>query len=174
VVTPLQTSIYVILKMSTQNLENLKLDSTDLKILSLLMEDAFLPYSKIGELVFVSGATVHVRMKKMEDMGIVKGAQLVVNPSKLGWDISAFLGIYLDKSSLYDEVANDLERIPEVVSINYTTGIYSIFAKIVCRDTEHLRIVLHDKIQKVAGIQRTETFISLDERTARSLPLMAK
>lgn len=149
----------------------LEIDTTDLKILSLLMENAGLPYTEIGKRVFVSGGTVHVRMKKMEQMGIVKGSQLLIDPAKLGWDISAFLGVYLDKSSLYEEVAADLEKIPEVVNIHYTTGIYSIFAKIVCRDTGHLREVLHDKIQKVKGIQRTETFISLDERINRSIPL---
>jgi Lrp/AsnC family transcriptional regulator, regulator for asnA, asnC and gidA len=151
--------------------KNLEIDNTDLKILSLLMENAGLPYTEIGKRVFVSGGTVHVRMKKMEQMGIVKGSQLLIDPARLGWDISAFLGIYLDKSSLYEEVAEDLEKIPEVVNIHYTTGIYSIFAKIVCRDTGHLREVLHDKIQKVKGIQRTETFISLDERINRSIPL---
>ncbi|HEV7349831.1 Lrp/AsnC ligand binding domain-containing protein [Telluribacter sp.] len=151
--------------------KNLEIDNTDLRILALLMENAGLPYTEIGKRVFVSGGTVHVRMKKMEQMGIVKGSQLIIDPAKLGWDISAFLGIYLDKSSLYEEVAEQLERIPEVVNIHYTTGIYSIFAKIVCRDTEHLREVLHDKIQRVQGIQRTETFISLDERINRSIPL---
>ena len=158
--------------MTTQNSEIEKIDATDLKILSLLIENANMPYTEIGKRVFVSGGTVHVRMDKLEKMGVVKGAQLIVNPAKLGWDISAFLGVYLDKSSLYDDVAADLELIPEVVSIHYTTGIYSIFAKIICRDTEHLRQVLHDKIQKVAGIQRTETFISLEERINRSIPLL--
>ena len=147
------------------------IDSTDLRILSLLIENAALPYTEIGKRVFVSGGTVHVRMKKLEQMGIVKGSQLVIDPAKLGWDISAFLGIYLDKSSLYEQVATELESIPEVVNIHYTTGIYSIFIKIVCRDTGHLREILHDKIQKVNGIQRTETFISLEERINRSIPL---
>ena len=147
------------------------IDSTDLRILSLLIENAALPYTEIGKRVFVSGGTVHVRMKKLEQMGIVKGSQLIIDPAKLGWVISAFLGIYLDKSSLYDQVATALEGIPEVVNIHYTTGIYSIFIKIVCRDTGHLREILHDKIQKVSGIQRTETFISLEERINRSIPL---
>ncbi len=150
--------------------KNTEIDSIDLKILTLLMEDANMPYTEIGKRIQVSGGTVHVRMKKMEQFGIVKGSQLIIDYSKLGWDISAFLGIYLDKSSLYDEVATQLLEIPEVVNINYTTGNYSIFAKIICRDTQHLREVLHDKIQKVQGIQRTETFISLEERLNRPIP----
>ena len=147
-----------------------EIDNVDLKILSLLMQDATMAYTEIGKRIFVSGGTVHVRMKKMEEMGIVRGSQLIIDHTKLGWDISAFLGIYLDKSSLYEEVAGQLITIPEVVNIHYTTGIYSIFAKIVCRDTTHLREVLHDKIQKVVGIQRTETFISLEESVNRPVP----
>ena len=135
------------------------------------MANANLPYTEIGQRLDVSGGTVHVRMKKMESLGIVKGAQLLIDYSKIGWDISAFLGIYLDKSSLYEDVAKQLEAIPEVVNIHYTTGIYSIFAKIICRDTQHLREVLHDKIQRVTGIQRTETFISLEESLIRNTPL---
>lgn len=150
--------------------KNLEIDNVDLKILNLLMQDATMPYTEIGKRIFVSGGTVHVRMKKLEQMGVVKGSTLTIDHTRLGWDISAFLGIYLDKSSLYDDVAAQLEKIPEIVSINYTTGNYSIFARIVCRDTLHLRDVLHDKIQKVAGIQRTETFISLEERFNRPVP----
>ncbi len=148
-----------------------ELDPLDYKILEILVKDANLPYTEIGTRLDVSGGTVHVRMKKMESMGIVKGAQLLIDYSKIGWDITAFLGIYLDKSSLYEDVAKQLDQIPEVVNIHYTTGIYSIFAKIICRDTQHLREVLHDKIQRVTGIQRTETFISLEESLIRNTPL---
>ena len=151
--------------------KKIDLDPLDYKILEILVANANLPYTEIGSRLDVSGGTVHVRMKKMETLGIVKGAQLLIDYSKIGWDISAFLGIYLDKSSLYEDVAIQLEAIPEVVNIHYTTGIYSIFAKIICRDTQHLREVLHDKIQRVKGIQRTETFISLEESLIRNTPL---
>ena len=143
--------------------KNSQIDNTDLKILSLLTQDANMPYTEIADKVNVSSGTVHVRMRKMTDLGIVTGAQITINYAKLGWDVTAFLGIYLDKSSLYDEVVQKLAQIAEVVSLNYTTGAYSIFAKILCKDTNHLREVLNDKIQKVGGIQRTETFISLEE-----------
>jgi len=150
---------------------NLEIDATDMKILALLMDDATLPYTEIAKKVNVSGGTVHVRMKKLQELGIVKGAQLNINYSKLGYDITAFLGIYLEKSSFYDQAAKDLQNIPEVVNVHYTTGNYSMFIKIICRDTRHLREVLHDKIQKVAGIQRTETIISLEESLNRNIDI---
>ena len=99
----------------------------------------------------------------MEELGIVLGSSLTLDYHKLGYDVSAFLGVYLDKSALYDAVVEQLKQIPEVVSANYTTGTYGLLCKIVCKDTNHLRDVLQDKIQKIAGIQRTETFISLEE-----------
>jgi Lrp/AsnC family transcriptional regulator for asnA, asnC and gidA len=102
-------------------------------------------------------------------MGVVKGTKLQVNLKLVGYDVIAFIGIYLEKSSLYDSVAKDLKRIPEIVRINYTTGNYSIFAEVVCKDIQQLRRVLHDELQKVKGIERTETFISLDETLTRSI-----
>jgi len=146
-----------------------KVDDLDLQILSILTHDADKSYKEIGEKLFVSGGTVHVRIKKMREMGVIKNTQIVVDYEKLGYDIVAFLGIYLDKSSLYDEVAEGLLSVPEVVAAHYTTGAYSIFAKIICKDTNHLRDVLHDKIQNIGGIQRTETFISLVESVERPL-----
>ena len=153
--------------------KNYEIDNVDLKILSLLLKDAKSPYTEVAKKVFVSGGTVHVRMKKLEEMGIVKGATLDIDYAKLGYDVQAFLGIYLQKSSLYDEVSSQLAAIPEIVSINYTTGAYSIFAKVICKDTQHLRTVLHDKIQKIDGIERTETFISLDESLNRPVQLLS-
>lgn len=148
-------------------METLQLDNVDLKILDLLSYDAYKPYTEIAQEVHVSAPTVHVRMRKMEQAGVVKGAHLSIDYSKLGYDVQAFIGIYLKESQLYDHVIEQLHTIPEIVSANYTTGNYSIFAKILCKDTQHLMRVLHDKVQKVTGIERTETFISLQESIQR-------
>jgi len=149
----------------------MQLDDLDRNILAILMKNASIPYTEIAKQLHVSGGTVHVRMNKLEDKGIVIGSSLRIDHTKLGYDISAFLGIYLNKSSLYEEVVKELIAIPEIVNAHYTTGNYSIFAKIVCQDTNHLRQVLHDKIQQIRGIQRTETFISLEESINRPLDI---
>ncbi len=150
-----------------------QLDSLDRNILSLLVENANTPYTEIGKKLFVSGGTIHVRMRKLKELGIVKGANLEIDYSKLGYDISAFLGIYLDKSALYKSVIKSLSEIPEIINAHYTTGNYSIFARIICKDTQHLRTVLYDKIQSIEGIQRTETFISLEENIRRPLKMVS-
>jgi Lrp/AsnC family transcriptional regulator, regulator for asnA, asnC and gidA len=149
--------------------KNFDIDNVDLKILSLLAEDAKMPYTEVAKKVFVSGGTVHVRMRKMEEMGIVQGTTLNMDYSKMGYDITAFLGIYLEKSSLYDTVIQNLQDISEIVKIHYTTGNYNIFVKMHCKDTKHLKDVLHDKIQTIEGIERTETIISLEESLNRHI-----
>ncbi len=146
-------------------------DKTDLKILEILTQDAKKPYTEVAKKAFVSPGTVHVRMNKMEEAGIIEKITLRLNYAKLGYDITAFIGIYLEKSALYDQVLNKLKNIPEITSIHYTTGNYSMFVKIHCRDTNHLKEVLHDKMQQVEGIDRTETMISLEESLDRSLNL---
>lgn len=144
------------------------IDKLDHQILSILMRNVKIPYTEIAKKLQVSGGTIHVRMKKLEESGIVNGYHLSVNPEKLGYDITAFLGIYLDKSSHYTSAIAGLNKINEIVSAHYTTGLYNIFTKVICRDTNHLRDVLH-AIQEIPGIQRTETFISLEAGIERNL-----
>lgn len=145
------------------------IDKLDRSILRILMEDARTPYLEIARSCNVSGATVHLRIQKLEKLGLIRGSRLVVDPSKLGIGICAFLGIYLSRGSHYKEVVEQIKAIPEIVECHYTTGIYSIFAKIYCRDTVHLREVLNDKIQAIEAVERTETLISLEETFERQI-----
>ncbi len=147
----------------------LNLDKLDFQIIQEMMENAEISYADLGKKLFVSGGTIHVRIKKLEEQKVVKGRKLSVDLKSLGYDVIAFIGIYLEKSSLYDSVAKELKKIPEIVRLNYTTGNYSMFAEIVCKDIQQLRHVLHDKLQNIKGIERTETFISLDESYSRNV-----
>ena len=148
------------------------LDKLDLQIIQAMMQDAEISYADLGKQFFVSGGTIHVRIKKLEELGIVQGKRLAVDLKVLGYDIIAFIGIYLEKSSMYDTVALALKNIPQVVRVNYTTGNYSMFVEIVCKDIQQLRFVLHDELQKIKGIERTETLISLEESFSRNVKIV--
>ena len=148
-----------------------KLDNIDKGILEILMKNAKIPYTEIAKKLIVSTGTIHVRMKKMENYGIVKKIKLEINHEKIGYDLTSFLGIYLEKGSNYNYVINELDKIKEVVEAHYTTGIYSIFAKIICKNTKHMREILNDKIQQITGIQRTETIISLEQSIDKRISL---
>lgn len=149
-----------------------ELDDLDRKILALLMENSRRPYTELGAKLFVSGGTIHVRMNKLIAAGIVTGQTLTVDVTKLGYDVTAFLGVYLKSSSEYGPATAYLKEIQEITSAHYLTGVYSIFLKVVCRDTDHLRAVLA-KIQAYQGIQRTETFISLEESINRPVQVLS-
>lgn len=151
--------------------KKIELDELDHQILALLMEDAKRPYTDLAEQLYVSGGTIHVRMNKLREAGVVRGESLVVNHNLLGYDITSFLGVYLQKSSMYNDVSQQFEAIREIVSAHYTTGVYSVFIKVVCRDTDHLRKTLA-AIQAIDGVQRTETFISLEAAIDRPLQLL--
>lgn len=148
------------------------LDKLDLQIIQTMMLDGEISYADIGKQLFVSGGTIHVRIKKLEELGIVQGKILAVDLKALGYDVIAFIGVYLEKSSMYDAVALALKNIPQIVRLNYTTGNYSMFAEIVCKDIQQLRYVLHDELQKIKGIERTETFISLEESFSRNVTII--
>ena len=147
----------------------LLLDRLDIQIIQEMMNDAEISYADLGKKLFVSGGTIHVRIKKLEELKVVTGKKLSIDVRALGYDVIAFIGIYLEKSSMYDDVAKELKKIPQVVRVNYTTGNYSMFAEIVCKDIRQLRFVLHDELQKIKGIERTETLISLEESFNRNI-----
>ena len=155
--------------MAREEDSHYEIDNLDREILSMLMEDAKIPYTEIAKKLIVSPGTIHVRMRKLEEAGVVLGSKLVVDPHSLGFDMTAYLGVHLEKGSVYEEVIYRLERIPEVVEAYYTTGAYGIFMKIYCRNTKHLYDVLNHKIQPINGIQRTETLICLEEGIRRQI-----
>ena len=149
----------------------LNFDKLDNQIINVMMNDAEISYAELGKKLFVSAGTIHVRIKKLQDLKIITGTRMTINTKLLGYDCTAFVGIYLEKSSVYDVVATELEKIPEIVRLNYITGNYSMFIEIVCTDITQLRKVLHDDLQNIKGIERTETFISLQEGFNRRVPL---
>lgn len=149
----------------------LNIDKLDQQIVQQVMLDASLSYAELGKKLFVSAGTIHVRIKKLQEAGILKAIRYEADLKLLGYDVIAFIGIYLEKSSLYDSVAKELKKIPGIVRMNYTTGNYSIFAEIICRDISELKLILHDELQKIKGIERTETFISLEESLKRNVKI---
>jgi len=145
------------------------IDGIDKIILKSLLQDARTSIKVIAKASGISGAAVHQRLKKLEKAHVISGSQIILNPKILGYKTVAFIGIYLDKAMRNPEAVKQLKNIPEVVECHYTTGNWSIFAKLLCRDNEHLMELLNKKIQSVEGISRTETFISLQEQMNRQI-----
>ena len=150
---------------------NFKIDSLDIKILSILMKNARIPFLEVARDCGVSGAAIHQRVQRLTRLGIISGSQFIVQPKKLGYSTCAYIGIFLENASLFNDVSEKLLRIPEITQCHYTTGQYSMFVKVYTKDNEHLKEILSNKIQAINGISRTETFISLDVLINRQLPV---
>ncbi len=149
--------------------QTVTIDGIDKIIIKNLLQDARTPIHSIAKATGISGAAVHQRLKKLEKADVISGSQIVLNPKVLGFKTVAFIGIYLDKAMRNPEAVKQLKNIPEVIECHYTTGNWSIFAKLLCRDNEHLMELLNKKIQSVEGVSRTETFISLQEQMNRQI-----
>lgn len=152
--------------------DGLLIDDLDRKILSLITENARIPYLEVARECNVSGAAIHQRIQRLTRLGVITGSEFVIDPKKIGYHTCAYMGIFLESASLYPEVVRKLNDIPEIVQCHYTTGNYSIFIKVYTKNNEDLKHVLVDKLQAIPGIARTETFISLEESFNRQLPLI--
>jgi Lrp/AsnC family transcriptional regulator for asnA, asnC and gidA len=151
--------------------ESLQIDSLDKKIIKMITKNARIPYLEVARECNVSGAAIHQRIQKLIRMGVITGSKFTIEPKKIGFKTCAYMGIFLEQASLYNDVLQELKKIPEVTQCHFTTGNYSVFIKIFAHDNEHLKSILSDKIQLISGIARTETFISLEEGFNRSIPI---
>jgi Lrp/AsnC family transcriptional regulator for asnA, asnC and gidA len=137
----------------------------------MISQDARVPFLEIARKCNVSGAAIHQRIHRLNRLGVLTGSKFTINPKKVGLKTCAYMGIFLEKASLYKDVLGELQKIPEITQCHYTTGNYSVFIKIYTHDNEHLKTILTEKIQSIPGISRTETFISLEEGFNRSIPI---
>ena len=146
-----------------------QLDRIDQRILSFLVKNARMPFLEIARECGVSGAAIHQRVKKMENMGIITGSRLLVKPQALGLNVCAFVGVSLSETNRYNKVIKALKQIPEVVGWHFVTVRHALLIKLYCTDHDHLMRILVHTIQNIPYIQNTDTMISLDQAIERQI-----
>lgn len=149
---------------------NYNLDKLDKKILQFIAHNARLPFLEVARLCNVSGAAIHQRVQKLQQTGVLKGSQFIIAPEALGFETCAYIGLFLKDPSHFDQVVEELKRIPEVVECHYTTGAFDMFIKIYARNNHHLLTIIHDKLQPL-GLSRSETIVSFNAVIDRQLPV---
>ncbi|MGO1246987.1 MAG: transcriptional regulator AsnC [Oceanisphaera sp.] len=155
--------------MTEKSDSHYRIDNLDKSILMALMENARTPYAELAKRFSVSPGTIHVRVEKMKQAGIIEGTRVQVNSKKLGYDVCCFIGIILKSARDYPVALAKLEQLTEVVEAYYTTGHYNVFIKIMTRSIDELQQVLVNKIQVIDEIQSTETLISLQQPIDRDV-----
>ena len=142
-----------------------KLDRLDKQILKLVAADARIPFLEVARVCDVSGAAIHQRIQKLTNIGILKGSQFLIDPEKVGYETCAFIG------EDFDQVLEELKKIPEVTECHYTTGNFDMFIKIYAQNNHHLLTIIHDKLQPL-GLSSSQTLISFHSAFERQLPVM--
>ncbi|MBQ8702643.1 MAG: Lrp/AsnC ligand binding domain-containing protein [Prevotella sp.] len=151
-----------------------KLDNLDRKILSILSNNARIPFKDVAEECGVSRAAIHQRVQRLAEDGIITGSGFKVNPKALGYSTCTYVGITLEKGSMYKQVVERLMHIPEIVECHFTTGPYTMLAKLYARDNEQLMDLLNNQLQEIPGVVATETLISLEQSIKRTIAIDVK
>lgn len=148
-----------------------RIDNLDRRILEIIMKNARIPSKDVAVECGVSRAAIHQRIQRMIDLDVITGSGYNVNPKILGYSTCTYVGVSLEKGSMYRKTVASLEQIPEVVECHFTTGPYTLLIKLYARDNQHLMELLNDKIQHIEGVMSTETLISLEQSINREVPI---
>ncbi len=151
-----------------------KIDELDRKIIQIITQNARIPFKDVAVECNVSRAAIHQRVQRLMDIGVITGSSYTVNPKTLGFQMCTYVGITLERGSLYKEVVAELENIPEVIESHYTLGPYTMLIKLYAKNDEHLMELLNGKIQEIRGVVQTETLTCLDQRICRQIPIESK
>ena len=148
-----------------------KIDSLDRQILEIISQNARIPFKDVAAECGVSRAAIHQRVQRLIDLGVIIGSGYHVNPKSLEYRTCTYVGIKLEKGSMYKAVVNELKKIPEIVECHFTTGAYTMLTKVYSRDNEHLMDILNSRIQEIPGVTATETMISLEQSIKKEIPI---
>ena len=148
-----------------------KVDKLDRKILRVISVDARRSFKEIAEQCGVSRAAIHQRVVRMFERGTITGSGYQINPKFLGFGTCSYIGIKLEKGSMYNAVVQELMKIPEIVECHFTTGPYTMLIKLYSHENEHLKDLLNNRIQSIPGVNSTDTMISLEQSIQRNIPI---
>ena len=151
-----------------------KIDNLDKKILSILSKNARIPFKDVAAECNVSRAAIHQRVQRLIENDVITGSGFDVNPKSLGYNTCTYVGITLERGSMYREVVKQLELIPEIVECHFTTGPYTMLVKLFARDNEQLMQLINAQLQDIPGVAATETLISLEQSIKREIPVVFK
>jgi len=149
----------------------MELDDTDRAILRALQENARTPFSEIARRIDMSSATVHDRVKRMEEADVIRGYHADVNPKAVGYGISAIVGLRVEQGR-EDETLDLLKSIDGVQEITLTTGEWDLVMRVYAPDTAQLRELMFDRIAQMDGFSRSQTMVVLGtEYETHELPV---
>lgn len=162
---------HLLLLASQKHIDMDKIDKLDRKILGILSQNARIPFKDVAAECGVSRAAIHQRVQHLIENGVIIGSGFHVNPKSLGYTTCTYVGLNLERGSMYRDVVERIATIPEVIECHFTTGSYTMLVKLFAKDNEQLMDLLNNKIQSIPGVVSTETLISLEQSIKREIPI---
>jgi Lrp/AsnC family transcriptional regulator for asnA, asnC and gidA len=135
------------------------LDEKDRAIVSMLQYDGRTPFTKIADELDIAEGSVRQRVKRLIDSGILKIVG-IAEPSEMGWNEAGIIGITVQADRI-TEVAEAIAQLPEVSYLIQAAGEFDLFAEVYCKDRDHFVSFLNDRLQKIPGVTRTQSFLIL-------------
>ena len=137
-----------------------RIDDLDMKILAELVKDASISVPRMSKKINVNSSVVYSRIKRLAKRGLIKKFTIVVNEEALGFNVKAIIGLSMD-SKLRDNVLAELFKVPEVREIAEVTGRFDVLVTIAARALDEMHRLISDKIGRIEGVQKTETFVEM-------------
>ena len=149
-----------------------KLDSLDISILNALSADARTPFTEIAKDLNVSSGTIHVRIRKMETMGIITTSRLNINYRALDIEVIAYVFLKIRPQAMLSDIISNLSKIPELISTEITTGTNQLISKLICASRQRYNEIITVIFPGIEGIILDQHALVMDELIDRPLVLL--
>lgn len=154
-------------------MENNQLDEMDEIILRMLSENARVSFLEVARACGVSGTAIHQRVARLNAMGVLQGTEYKIDPTKIGYETCAYIGLYLKEGVSFDKVVETLNQIPEVVECHCTNESFDFFIKVHAHNNDHLLAIIHEKLNPI-GLSHSKIIISFRQIIKKQLAIFPK
>ena len=149
-----------------------KLDAIDLRILTILYNDADITNKELAAQIGIAPSTCLERVKRLKSNGVIKNAFIEVDLKTIGGNIEAIAAIRLQPYSedIVNQLRDDLLKLPEIISLYHMGGNFDYFIHMSVRDSEHLRQFVFNAITSRDEVTNVETSLIFEHSRSGILP----
>jgi Lrp/AsnC family transcriptional regulator for asnA, asnC and gidA len=147
------------------------LDAIDFKLIDLLSKDSSTTYVEIARQIGVSDATIHIRVRRLREMGVIGNFTIAVDNNRLGYDHLAFIGIDVEPGYA-EQVTNGLSTLDEILEIHEMHSRFDLLLKVRAKNLNELRDIVVNKIRSSPHVLEAELMIILKTRKEEQIVRM--
>jgi Lrp/AsnC family transcriptional regulator for asnA, asnC and gidA len=140
----------------------MEVDKLDLEILRMLRVDSRIPFTEIAQKLKLSESTIRKRVQALQKKGVIEKFTVEINPSKIGMNTVAIVGVDVDPTKLL-EAAQKLCEVKEARSVATSTGDHMIMTEIWSKDGRELTKIISEKIGTIEGVKKICPAIILEK-----------